>query len=130
MSALQSGPGRRLKSGLYGSLVFVAVGTVLFLAQAPYYQLFFYVFIVYVTWVGVRFLQERKGPINRVPWYASKPKLGIFGALVNVLLGVLDLHRNDTGYRFDFLLAAVFLIGAASFHYKEKRANQASTDQE
>jgi hypothetical protein len=56
--------GRRLLTGLYGSVIFVVIDIVLYLMRAPGYQLFFCIFIIYVMWVYLRFLKERKQPVD------------------------------------------------------------------
>jgi uncharacterized sodium:solute symporter family permease YidK len=122
--------GRRLLTGLYGSLIFVVVDIVLYLMRAPGYQALFCIFIIYVMWVYVRFLKERKQPVDYVPWYTSQPKVFFVLALVNILLGVWGLLKNTGGYRFIFLVAIMFFILSVVLLYKEKRDQHLPTDQE
>lgn len=121
---------RRFVLGLWGSLIIAAVGTVSYLVGAPGYQITFCIFIVYVIWLYTRYQRERKLPIDFAPWYTSRAKAGLFGALLNVIVGIFAFVKHSDDYEVFFCLAAVLLVGAALFHFKETRGNQSSTDQE
>ena len=123
MSIFSDPAGRRLLTGLYGSLIPMAVSIALYLMKAPHYEHFFYLFVAYVIWVYGRFLRERKKPVDYAPWYTSRTKVGLFCALLNVLVGILALVKHSEVYVASFALAAMFLIGAGVFQYRETRTN-------
>ena len=122
--------GRRLLTGLCGSLIFVVVDIALYLMRAPGYLLFFCIFIIYVMWVCARFLKERTQPVDYVPWYSSRSKACLFVALMNVLIGMLALAKHSDRYVSCFFFAAMFLILFVVSHYKEKRGQHLPTDHE
>jgi hypothetical protein len=121
MSSFSDPAGRRFVTGLCGSLIFVTVDIVLYLLRLPGYEVLFCIFIVYVIWVYIRFLNERKQPIDYVPWYSSRIKLGLLCGSLALLVGLFGLVLGDSDLYLNFFIAPVFFIGAMASHYKESR---------
>ena len=121
MDSFSDPAGRRFLIGLIGSFIFFALDVGLYLLKLPGYFLLFCVALAYVTWVCLRYLKERAQPSDFAPWYESRTKAALFGAIMSAFMGIFALIRHSDDYQSCFFWGGVFFIMAVVSHYLEKR---------
>jgi hypothetical protein len=130
MSSFPDAARRRFVSGLWGSLIFIATGIVLYFLEAPHYELFLYLFFAYVAWVYLRFRKEQKQSAAYAPWYTSRPKAALSASVIFSFIGIFAFIKHSADYQSDFLLAGMFLVIAGITQYREAAAKDSSRDQD